>query len=154
MEKITKLIRSALNNTSANEASQALKMAANLMQSNGINPSEYLLSKDDSLDEEHVRNLNMLISQLEAENEYLANRLNAMSSKGSQEELREAKEVAIKWHRRAEALEEESKEFARSSVRSANEASYLESALNKKNTHFLYASVIAAVECFIIFALR
>lgn len=154
MEKITKLIRSALNNTSANEASQALKMAANLMQSNGINPSEYLLSKDDSSDKEHISNLNMLITQLEAENEYLASKLNVISSKGSQEELREAKEVAIKWHRRAETLEEESKEFARSSVRSANEASYFESALKKKSTHFLYVSVIAVVECFIIFALR
>ena len=154
MEKIAKLIRSALNNSNYNEAAQALKVAAALMQTNAINPSEYLSAKEDSADHESIASLHALISALEAENDMLMSRISSMSRRGSQEELREAKEIAIKWHRRAEELEEESKEFARSSVKYSNEARNFEEALKKKSTYFLYACIIAAVECFIIFSLK
>lgn len=157
MDKITKLIRSALNNSSANEASQALKVAASLMQAGGFNPSEFLRASEDAAGRDDIHSLMSRIAELESENKDLSNELNNVYSNTthtSQEELREAKEVAIKWHRRAMTLEEENTDYARSSVKSANEADHFEKKFKKKTDQLLYVSVIAAVEFFIIMAMR
>ena len=45
MSKIDKFIASTLHNSSANEAAQALKMAASHMQKEGVNPAEFLQYK-------------------------------------------------------------------------------------------------------------
>lgn len=85
MNKIEKFISSALHNSSANEAAQALKMAAVAMQGEGVNPSDVLQRKGEK----------------QAHN---------------QSELREAKELAIKWHNVAMRLEEESREIAKAAI--------------------------------------
>lgn len=84
MSKIAKLIRSALNNSSANEAAQALKIAAATMQKEGINPADFLQEKGEQQPERPDNSA----------------------------ELREAKELAIKWHRVAQAQEQQLAELA------------------------------------------
>jgi len=88
MSKLRKLISSALNNSNANEAAQALKVAASLMQSEGINPSSVL---QDKVSQDYFNSIN-------------------------NKQLREAEELAIKWRRVATAQEEQIRELVVTAV--------------------------------------
>lgn len=114
MSKIVKFIRSALNNSSANEAAQALKMAAATMQKEGINPASLLQEKgiDHTAELEILRSEVALYQSAEksakALYESARTELAYLRRKGSgvsPAELREAKETAIRWHNKAIDME-------------------------------------------------
>ena len=106
MSKIAKLIRSALNNSSANEAAQALKIAAATMQKEGINPAEFLQEKGAEQPQRPDQSA----------------------------ELREAKELAIKWHRIAQEKDGELTDLAVQAVKLAElEKSHYNRAVDWKN---------------------
>ena len=119
--KIAKFISSALNNSSANEAAQALKMAAATMQKEGLNPAEFLQRKGDGASDA------ALIERLKSERAFfessaqttkkmyedaqrkireLENRATGAFNAGQMDsvraELKEAKQLAIKWCKDAE----------------------------------------------------
>ncbi|EHX9243999.1 hypothetical protein K3712_000529 [Escherichia coli] len=99
--KIAKFIASALNNSSANEAAQALKMAASAMQKEGVNPSDLLMSKDgDYCTLEELREANGRVQRA-------LERIRELENQSKTNELREAKQVAIKWHKAFEEKEQE-----------------------------------------------
>ncbi|WP_039058728.1 hypothetical protein [Enterobacter sp. Bisph1] len=100
-EKIKKLIGKALNNSSANEAAQALKMAAATMQSEGVNPNAFLVSKgtadERAVLEAEYAELKRAFDQQRRKNAQLENALKAAA--GNPAALREAQEQASHWHR-------------------------------------------------------
>ncbi|ECW3055627.1 DUF2786 domain-containing protein [Salmonella enterica] len=113
MSKIAKLIRSALNNSSANEAAQALKIAASTMQKEGINPAEFLQEKGAEQPQQPDQSA----------------------------ELREAKELAIKWHKVAQSQEEQLKDLAIEAVKNAElEKQHYNRAVEWKN-RFIWGAV-------------
>lgn len=147
MSKIAKFIKSALNNSSANEAAQALKMAAATMQKEGVNPAEFLQEKGADSDNGAVASLKATVDRLERELEA------AKRSTGSANtaELREAKELAIKWHRVAQAQEAHLKELAPVAVAAQEKvASLTEDKRILKNyvTGLGVFGVIAAMFCY------
>ncbi|MDZ7324728.1 hypothetical protein N4G41_24155 [Kosakonia sacchari] len=109
--KINKLISSALNNSSANEAAQALKMAASSMQKEGLNPKDFLASKDERNAElELLRSEYADLQQTCESMRHATLRLEreldaARKGGGNYADLREAKELAIKWHRISQEYE-------------------------------------------------
>lgn len=101
-EKVSKLIRTALNNRNSNEASQALKLAAVIMQKNNLNPNSYLVDVNDVEDLEILRKR---VTQLEQE------LCEAKGVRHSSSELREAKAIAVKWYRQYEEAIKQQEEF-------------------------------------------
>lgn len=97
---ISKLIRSALNNSSPYEAAAALKRAASLMHSQGVNPASLLQIKGDEsayqsgVSDEQI--INLVRESREA-------RETITKLRG---ELREAKQLAIKWSKAHDDLKE------------------------------------------------
>ncbi|EIM6622202.1 hypothetical protein LNT71_004091 [Salmonella enterica] len=172
MSKIAKLIRSALNNSSANEAAQALKMAAATMQKEGVNPSDLLQEKgangDDSaalakalkaLDDASDRYIKLHSEKCELERQLKALKTDggstaygllktryeelAKTTEATRTELREAKEVAIKWHKVAQSQEEELRDLAIASVKNAElEKQHYNRAVEWKN-RFIWGAVFA-----------
>ncbi|EEO8179076.1 hypothetical protein G7D34_003707 [Salmonella enterica] len=128
MSKIAKFIKSALNNSSANEAAQALKMAAATMQKEGLNPAEFLQEKgvDNSAELEEAINH---AAYYESEWLKLKIELEAAKKGGNPAELREAKELAIKWHRIAQAQEAHLKELAPIAVKAQEQVTSLKADL-------------------------
>lgn len=57
MLKIQKFLKSALYNSNANEAAQALKLAASTMQSEGLNPADFLEQKGETSHYAELRDL-------------------------------------------------------------------------------------------------
>lgn len=121
-----------MNNSSANEAAQALKMAAARMQSEGVNPASLLQLKGSSDNSDLLKRIdewssafhstNDKLQRALAEIENLKRREASASSKGANDSelrkvradlstaqyaLREAKEAAVKWYKRAETAEKE-----------------------------------------------
>ncbi|BDH45140.1 hypothetical protein TUM12370_11840 [Salmonella enterica subsp. enterica serovar Choleraesuis] len=146
MDKVSKLIRSALNNSSASEAAQALKMAAGVMQREGINPSQVLQAIGGEGDE--LLRLKGMVARLTAENEKL--RTQESGNHNYPQELREAKEIAIKWNRRAEQLELENREIAKAAL--ASHQRFEENQVHhKKRIKNLYwsAFIIGALVCIV-----
>lgn len=100
-DKIKKILSKALNNSSANEAAQALKMAAAAMQSEGVNPNLFLTSKAagqarETLEAEYAE-LERALAKERSKSSQLESALKAAASKEG--DLREANELAIHWHR-------------------------------------------------------
>lgn len=126
MSKIAKFISSALNNSSANEAAQALKMAASYMQKEGINPADFLSFKGGA--SANSAEVNKLKSEINTLHEALAEARKDIKAGVKSVELREAKETAIHWHNKAKQLESESVEYAQSAVE----------AQNRLNSHIAY----------------
>lgn len=164
MSKLAKFLQSALNNSNANEAAQALKLAAATMQSEGVNPSDYLEQKGQNthqaelliLREQHalaVRSHQAAqnrLRQLEAENVEL--RRTGESGMQYAAELREAKEQAIKWYKRSESNETQLKELAPIAVAAQEKVSHLQKELARhkgtpvsKLGWFLGVSIAAGV---------
>lgn len=183
MSKIAKYIKLALHNSSAAEAATALKMAAAAMTKEGVNPADYLQEKGGSDDsarvqalEDKIASLNRSISSKDQEITSLRAQLKqAQSSNGNstastralqrqiedledqallfRRELREAKELAIKWCKEAQQKDAEIKELSRSAVMSAAKAEALEKearSLGRKNQLFAYAGVICTIAAFLI----
>ncbi|EKR4225032.1 hypothetical protein P8G24_004703 [Salmonella enterica] len=121
MSKIAKFIKSALNNSSANEAAQALKMAAATMQKEGINPADLLQEKGANTDDSAVIALKATVDRLQRELEASKHTSNTVNAK----ELREAKELAIKWHRIAQQQEAHLKDLAPIAVKAQEEVKEL-----------------------------
>ncbi|EDX4100288.1 hypothetical protein B9R80_002424 [Salmonella enterica] len=156
MSKIAKFIKSALNNSSANEAAQALKMAAATMQKEGINPAEFLQEKgaDNSAEVEALQaelatlyqDATGYLDQIATLNALLA----AANKGGNPAELREAKELAIKWHRIAQAQEAHLKELAPIAVKAQDDLKAQQGLTDiyaKRYKFFAVASIVAAVVC-------
>lgn len=127
MSKIAKFISSALNNSSANEAAQALKMAAVTMQKEGVNPAELLQHKGD----DNRADMEALKAQLAESDQALKTlRIKAIQlekdltrakrSGSNPAELREAKELAIKWHKAATSLDDQLTEMSVVAVQAQN----------------------------------
>ncbi|EDR9150304.1 hypothetical protein BSY48_004412 [Salmonella enterica subsp. enterica serovar Agbeni] len=166
MSKIAKFIKSALNNSSANEAAQALKMAAVTMQKDGINPADFLQEKGETSNAAELEALKREVSELTDTNNYWigqykeamrnldsAKRATANTSAidALKAELREAKELAIKWHKRAEAQESHLKDLAPIAVEAQEKANRLEAdnkVLVSRCRFFGVAGVLAALVCF------
>ncbi|HAV9873795.1 TPA: hypothetical protein JLH60_004771 [Escherichia coli] len=147
MSKIAKFIKSALNNSSANEAAQALKMAAATMQKEGLNPAEFLQEKGADSDSSAVNSLKATVDRLQRELE-AAKRTTGGANVA---ELREAKELAIKWHRVAQAQEAHLKELAPIAVEAQEKVKKLTgdvSYLQKLVKFFGVGGVVAAIACF------
>ncbi|EOG8337655.1 hypothetical protein ACLIX5_004453 [Salmonella enterica subsp. enterica serovar Bredeney] len=148
MSKIAKFIKSALNNSSANEAAQALKMAAATMQKEGVNPAEFLQEKGATADNSaRINSLQATIDRLERE----LNAAKRTTGGANVAELREAKELAIKWHRVAQAQEAHLKELAPIAVAAQEKVKELNndvSYLRKLVKFFGVGGVVAALVCF------
>ncbi|EBA3920946.1 hypothetical protein EE88_21695 [Salmonella enterica] len=166
--KIAKFIKSALNNSSANEAAQALKMAAATMQKEGLNPAEFLQEKGEANDSEQVKALNGLLSWWKGQHEAMQQKAQGFESKvnalqrelesakrstgsANTAELREAKELAIKWHRVAQAQEAHLKELAPVAVAAQEKVTRLEAdnkTLVSRVQIFGVLGVLAALICY------
>lgn len=146
MSKILKLLRSALHNSNANEASQALKVAAGLMQVNSINPADFLIIKQD----EHDSSSDLFLMQrkieaLQSEIEHLRAQRHP-NSDDLRQQLREAKSHAVKWHRRANELDEESIAYAKSSALYGAEVKKLQEKILLNEKFNRYAVAIMIIE--------
>ncbi|EBW2292195.1 hypothetical protein DFV88_24745 [Salmonella enterica subsp. enterica serovar Newport] len=147
MSKIAKFIKSALNNSSANEAAQALKMAAATMQKEGINPADFLQEKGADSDNSAVASLKATVDRLERELEAAKRSTGGANAA----ELREAKELAIKWHRVAQAQEAHLKELAPVAVAAQEKVTSLtekNQSLKNMVTGLGVAGVIGCLICF------
>lgn len=112
MSKVAKFIASALNNSSANEAAQALKMAAHQMQKEQLNPADFLQAKGAGAD---TSKLESKIEEMQEEidhwhgmwKESQADLKAAQAAKGSvdRSELTEARSLAVKYARELEAAQ-------------------------------------------------
>ncbi|EDG3400853.1 hypothetical protein B6T80_23150 [Salmonella enterica subsp. enterica serovar Newport] len=104
MSKIAKFIRLALNNSSASEAATALKQAANAMQAEGVNPSDFLQE------------------------------VGAQACPDLSAELAEAKGLAVFWHEKHKEQEQEIKDLSVEAVRlSALEKASFNNAVTWRN---------------------
>ncbi|EDI2893910.1 hypothetical protein CDG24_25285, partial [Salmonella enterica subsp. enterica serovar Newport] len=148
MSKIAKFIKSALNNSSANEAAQALKMAAATMQKEGVNPAEFLQEKGATADNSaRINSLQATIDRLERE----LNAAKRATGGADVAELREAKELAIKWHRIAQAQEAHLKELAPVAVAAQEKVKSLTEDKQTLKNYVCGLAVVGVIGCLICF---
>lgn len=76
--KLNKFMQMAFNNSSANEAAQALKMLASAMQEQGVNPASLLQIKNDSASGELLAELRRELSVLKADYNDMVDRYNTV----------------------------------------------------------------------------
>lgn len=76
--KLNKLMQIAFNNSSANEATQALKMLASAMQEQGVNPTSLLQIKSDSASSELLAELRCELSILKTDYNSMIDRYNSV----------------------------------------------------------------------------
>ncbi|MGU9869936.1 hypothetical protein [Kluyvera ascorbata] len=76
--KLNKFMQMAFNNSSANEAAQALKMLASVMQEQGVNPASLLQIKNDSASGELLAELRRELSVLKADYNDMVDRYNTV----------------------------------------------------------------------------
>ena len=76
--KLNKFMQMAFNNSSANEAAQALKMLASVMQEHGVNPASLLQIKSDSASNSLVAELRRELSSLKADYNSMVDRYNTV----------------------------------------------------------------------------
>lgn len=111
IEKIRKMIGKALNNSSASEAAQALKSAASVMHKEGLDPKAFLVRKEDAQDGAKLEVLRSEYAALQRSFDDERRRALHLESvlaaaRGNPADLREAKELAIKWHRTSQEQDE------------------------------------------------
>ncbi|MRT04376.1 hypothetical protein [Ewingella americana] len=153
MSKIAKFINSALNNSNANEAAQALKLAASTMQKEGVNPNSFLQHKGAANDSEKLSDLELEYADLEQAYEYLRQksiRLEhelalAKSSNTLSIELREAKKLTVKWHRIAQEQGNQLSELAPIAVAAQEEANLLKHNIEKQKNRLQSICVISCL---------
>ncbi|EJD6109412.1 hypothetical protein [Morganella morganii] len=76
--KLNKFMQVAFNNSSANEAAQALKMLAGAMQEQGVNPASLLQIKSDSASSELLAELRRELSILKIDYNGMVDRYNSV----------------------------------------------------------------------------
>lgn len=144
MPKIGKYIRSALNNSNTNEAAQALKLAAIAMQKEGVNPASLLQERDaqSACDSELSRANRFLEHQIRDLKARLAR---ALDDGVDAAELREAKGLAIKWHKLAQLREQELKHLTSVAAAAQTNVSNLEIRLSNVKSRLLIFCAVASL---------
>lgn len=117
------------------------------MQKEGVNPASLLQEKGATNHSEEVEELRTRARDLERE---LAE---AQRSNPASADLREAKELAIKWHRRAETLEQESREIALAAIQSQKHAEDASKEAEAYKSRFKGSIVIALFACLVVGAM-
>lgn len=142
--KLLKLLNLALNNSNPAEASQALKMAAALLQKEGLNPKDYIQKTGSNTHSELIEAQRKIE---EWRKKYVVLESQQISNITLKSELREAKMLAVKWHKNYQTQVD----ALAAATKAQRQASKSVKTLRRRNKRLKISLFSLAIVCLIIF---